>query len=41
MQMIEDHEIRRLCCYAVLKNGYTGEDYFVPHMRLSPPFMPD
>ena len=34
MQMIEDHEIRRLCCYAVLKNGYTGEDYFVPHMRL-------
>ena len=32
--MIEDHEIRRLCCYAVLKNGYTGEDYFVPHMRL-------
>lgn len=32
--MVSEQSIRRLCCYAVLKNGYTGDNYLLPHMRL-------
>ena len=27
-------EMRRLCCYAVLKSGYSGSNYLYAHMRL-------
>lgn len=27
-------EIKKISCYAVLQNGYAGENYLVPHMRL-------
>ena len=32
--MRSTEETRRLSCYAVLKSGYTGNNYLIPHMRL-------
>ena len=31
---LNDGEMRRLCCYAVLKSGYSGSNYLYAHMRL-------
>ena len=27
-------EIRRICCYAAIKAGYSGKNYLTAHMRL-------
>ena len=32
--MTSINEIRKLSCYAVLRSGYTGDNYLVSHMRL-------
>ena len=32
--MINESNLRRLSCYAVIKSGYTGNSFFAAHMRL-------
>lgn len=33
-KILSNEETRRLCCYAVLKSGYSGSNYLYAHMRL-------